>query len=607
MKISRLYINHFGKLSNRTIELDDGITIISGENESGKSTLHSFISAMLLGLERGRGRAAKSDTYTHYKPWDGGIYGGTIDIEKGDNIYSITRNFSDDPGVIITNETTCREIAPTSSNLSRIFGGITPTSYKNTISVSQLSVGTGGALADELRNHIVNLRTAGSFNLDVTGAINKLKTQKKRIESGFNKPASEEAEELSVRIASMEEDLAKSGDFANINFLESAKAAKSRDIAEAEARCRDLKARVENADSLLREKRILSVNDSRALTEQVDGAISNLEDFRAKHRINSRSFAPVLYLIFLIIGIAAMGFGGYMFYKSRLLLPYVPIAGAGLLLFVFALINFISAKKYRRYVRDFSLLYKEYIGEWPGEVSDAKIADLKAQPLRYKNLLEAMVRGNFEYNNTQGNIGLYRSELEKLNVDLEIAKRDSWQREQKEEALTSLRLRLDMLDDTLKKNAAIKEDSEAITLAINTIETISKDVFESFGHFLEETTSQLFASMTDGAYQGVSINDEFDISLLQDGRKVALSSVSTGTLDQIYLALRLACIEFLWPDESMPIMLDDTFAMYDKDRLACTLSWLAENYSGQILVFTCHTREEVILNNLKIPYSLVEM
>ena len=61
MKIEKLEIRNFGKMQNRTLEFSDGIQLISGENESGKSTVHTFIRSMLFGMTRGRGRAAKND------------------------------------------------------------------------------------------------------------------------------------------------------------------------------------------------------------------------------------------------------------------------------------------------------------------------------------------------------------------------------------------------------------------------------------------------------------------------------------------------------------------------------------------------------------------
>ena len=66
MQIAELIIRNFGKFTNKTIRLSDGIQLIYGENESGKSTIHAFIRGMLFGIERKRGRAASNDTYTQY-------------------------------------------------------------------------------------------------------------------------------------------------------------------------------------------------------------------------------------------------------------------------------------------------------------------------------------------------------------------------------------------------------------------------------------------------------------------------------------------------------------------------------------------------------------
>ena len=58
MKIIELYLKNFGKFHEKHIYIRDGVQVIYGENEFGKSTIHAFIRAMLFGLERGRGRAA---------------------------------------------------------------------------------------------------------------------------------------------------------------------------------------------------------------------------------------------------------------------------------------------------------------------------------------------------------------------------------------------------------------------------------------------------------------------------------------------------------------------------------------------------------------------
>ena len=77
MRLLELHIDGFGKFHDRTISFNDGINIIYGKNEAGKSTLHTFIRCMLFGLERGRGRAARTDLYSKYEPWQNKAeYGG---------------------------------------------------------------------------------------------------------------------------------------------------------------------------------------------------------------------------------------------------------------------------------------------------------------------------------------------------------------------------------------------------------------------------------------------------------------------------------------------------------------------------------------------------
>ena len=57
MQIDRAAIFRFGKLADRTVDFAPGINIVYGKNEAGKTTLHAFLTAMLFGLEKGRGRA----------------------------------------------------------------------------------------------------------------------------------------------------------------------------------------------------------------------------------------------------------------------------------------------------------------------------------------------------------------------------------------------------------------------------------------------------------------------------------------------------------------------------------------------------------------------
>ena len=77
MKILSLHIEGFGKFHDLDISFKEGLNVVYGKNEAGKSTLHTFIRGMLFGIEKQRGRAARNDVYSKYEPWKGsGTYEG---------------------------------------------------------------------------------------------------------------------------------------------------------------------------------------------------------------------------------------------------------------------------------------------------------------------------------------------------------------------------------------------------------------------------------------------------------------------------------------------------------------------------------------------------
>ena len=116
MRILELHINSFGKLKNKHIRFSDRLNLIYGHNESGKSTIHSFIRAMLFGMNRTKVRANQNDTWSRYQPWNFSTdYSGSMRVSYKDNIYRIDRNFArqaQNPLVLI-NESGGRKILST--------------------------------------------------------------------------------------------------------------------------------------------------------------------------------------------------------------------------------------------------------------------------------------------------------------------------------------------------------------------------------------------------------------------------------------------------------------------------------------------------------------
>ena len=94
MKINKLKINSYGKLKEKEINLKDGINIIYGENEAGKSTLINFIINSFYGISKNKKGKEISD-YEKYKPWSGEEFSGKIEYElENKEKYEIYRDFN---------------------------------------------------------------------------------------------------------------------------------------------------------------------------------------------------------------------------------------------------------------------------------------------------------------------------------------------------------------------------------------------------------------------------------------------------------------------------------------------------------------------------------
>jgi uncharacterized protein YhaN len=94
MRASRLSIHGFGRLAGRDFELGDGLTVVHGPNEAGKSTFHAALVAALFGL-LGGGRRTKEGTalLERHRPWTGARYGAAVELAGGDRSLRLQWDF----------------------------------------------------------------------------------------------------------------------------------------------------------------------------------------------------------------------------------------------------------------------------------------------------------------------------------------------------------------------------------------------------------------------------------------------------------------------------------------------------------------------------------
>ena len=144
-----------------------------------------------------------------------------------------------------------------------------------------------------------------------------------------------------------------------------------------------------------------------------------------------------------------------------------------------------------------------------------------------------------------------------------------------------------------------KEEAIAGTDEMNKMMSAMQDITEA---------SENISKITNGKYNNILFNDEQGLIVeLPNGNYVSADRLSIGTIDQIYLSLRLASIDEI-SNEKLPIILDEAFAYFDDIRLENIMLFLSKEFKDrQIIIFTCTTRELRILQNNNIEFNFIEL
>lgn len=495
MVITELYIRNFGKLTERHFYLRDGVQVISGENEYGKTTLHAFIRAMLFGLERGRGRAAAKDDFSRYEPWDDpGSYAGVMRFTCGGRSFRLERNFArQTKQVSLVCEDDGEELSVEHGDLQMLLGGMTAELFDNTVSVGQLKAAPGQELSDALANYAANYYETGGGEYDLSKALKSLDEKKRAVrrELRDEEAAGEtERKKLLQKSRYLEEDI------------------------------RRLDAEYKEIEKTLRE---------------LPGP--ERTDVHGKNR-------------FIIGGIAAIC--------------------AGVLLLLWSL--------------------------WSGHESGRDLSAVSVLTALVPVL--AAVAGVFLL--AAGYAGKFRSHRNRSEAD----EQRRWELERIRSELREKEIRRENIreqyEESEKSDSQIRleEQCRALELAVEELQKAAQVTAGSMERSMSRRASKIFSAITDGKYRSLETDRQRGITVWDGERKIPAGRLSRGTVEQIYFCIRMAAAEIL-TEEPLPLILDDVFAFYDDKRLESVLKWLS-GQEKQVIIFTCHSREEELLRGLTV-------
>ena len=156
--------------------------------------------------------------------------------------------------------------------------------------------------------------------------------------------------------------------------------------------------------------------------------------------------------------------------------------------------------------------------------------------------------------------------------------------------------RLEELREALARRQG---EYSALETALEALQEANTALQSRFSPRLNRRAGELFSALTGGKYEEVTLTRELEASTREAGAVLPRRAItlSQGTVDQLYLAVRLAVCELALPAEDpSPLVLDDALTDFDDGRLALALDCLRDlAQERQILLFTCHGREKTCL------------
>ena len=611
MRLLELHIDGFGKFHDRTISFNDGINIIYGKNEAGKSTLHTFIRGMLFGIERGRGRAAKNDLYTKYEPWENsGTYEGWLRLEKDGTIYRIERRFrKENKSLKIINETKGLEEEATPAFVSSLLDGLTETMYNNTISIGQLKSATEDGMVTELKNYIANMNTTGNISLNITKATAFLRNQKRSLEAGLIPEASREFTSLLAEIRSVEAEIAGPEYENQLAAYQNMRTQVKGLIDNTQTQKKDLDEKLANGKKVLSDNGFTDRASVDAMSSDAERLYSEYNTLNGECNKKSRK---VLSGLTAVLGVAGLGAAATLGYFN--LTAYLPVCGAAataaVIFFIISLFILQKDKEYHRLFDNTSselgALLARHLGD--SAVSEDAMNAFRARMGEFSKLCDMVAQSEAEIRKFLEDLSNLQTKQAGCSEMIEKQQRTQWELEKKLEHLSNCKNKAKALKRTLAENDRIHDEIVAIDLAQETMADLSSSIRDSFGLYLNKEASQYITGITGGIYDSMSIDENLNVFLNTKTKLVPLENVSSGTMDQVYLALRLAAAKLLQGSGSgFPLIFDDSFTQYDDERLKTALEWLASAYGGQIIIFTCHRREAQMLRARQVEFQLIEM
>ena len=625
----------FGKLEGESLELHDGLNVISAPNESGKSTWCAFVRAMLYGVDSSeRQKAGFLPDKMRFAPWSGSAMQGSMQLESGGRDITITRTTKTASAPMrefsaVYTGTSVSVEGLNGNNAGEMLTGVSRDVFRRSAFVEQGKVAVTHSA--ELEKRIRAIVSSGDEDCSFTEADGRLRQwQRKR---RFNRHG---------RLPELEDELShKKQLLAELSDAAQNRENMAAELERAKQECERIEAEVIESRKVVRKEALSSLqgvrNEVNAATERHDKAAERRDSCRAalcacaigerkpeeakaevktdlensmklKER-SERKSSPVLAIILMILCGALVAAGFLM--PDLMIHAFIAAAvalAAGIALFIRA-----SRRKTEKY--EAAKQRRKILAKYKAE-SEADIAASIDEYLElYKNYAEAQ-RAEKESAEALAVVRRRQEQAEsKTLTQLDFTGGDN-QAAQLSRRLTEARAkcsrisaqmaehsgRLAAMGDPLvlgseisrmeAEYAEISAEYDAIALAIDTMRKADEDIQSRFSPALGKLAAEYMQFVTDGKYDGVMLDRDFSATVHEAGGNVPRNAeyLSAGTLDLMYLAVRLAVCSLALPESAnCPLIIDDALVNFDADRRRQAMALLEKiAQERQVILFVCN-------------------
>ncbi len=578
MRISKVQINGFGNIVNKSFEFDNGINLVRGNNEDGKSTLVYFIKSMLYGINRNKSGESFSEL-ERFNPWQSTDFSGKMEYSIDGKKFSTYRDFNrnnskvfDDSGTDITaqfNKDKSRGVEVGFTHL-----GIDEETFFNSAFVSQGKIEVDSNERRDLIQKITNVIQSGDEAVSYDKAqdrLHKLLLEEVGTERTRNRP-------INVITRGIEA-YEKTRDSLVFNREKKESVSERKKIIQ--KKLKEIDEEYNDASKVFEIKdKYERMTQEREKEHEISLKILEKErEEKIKKRNQRKDNLKSISITILIVAIVILL--NYELYIWTII-PVVLI-----IISLFAISKFFS---------------KDIEIDMPQDLDVIK-ANLKRKE---EKELELLVKSGIKESLTKRKITDLRiliSGLEKNKNDLILEQHKlDIESDSLNEHLEKLNDVEEQLCDLYEKEEEVRQLEYSINIAIDVLQEAYEELKADVVPDIENSIKRNITTITKGKYSNVIYNDRQGLLVENtNGEIVSIEKLSTGTIEQMYLGFRFAMLEKMG---GIPIFLDEAFAYYDDERLENVLNVIYQKSKhNQVFVFTCSDREKLIMDKLNIKYN----